>query len=235
MRSASRSHFRPATAIESVHNQRMDAPFTLFGRSSSHYTRIPRVFAAELGVEYRFHVVSDLTSLDRADYGDNPALKVPVLVGPRGTFFGAMNACRELERASERKLSVLWPEACTSALLANAQELVLHAMSVEVTLIMAKTGPAADSKPSPGERKLRASLGNSLGWLETHWAEVLSALPSRDLSFLEVSAYCLLTHLPFRKIASVDEYASLSRFAQAFGERESARATPFRFDAPAPA
>lgn len=206
--------------------------FNLFGRSSSHFTRITRIFAAELGVSYDYSIVKDLSSLDVEAYGGNPALRVPALVGPNGTFFGALNVCRELSRASERKLALLWPEACTSALLGNAQELVLHAMSVEVTLVMSKMGASADAAPIPNETKLRASLAKSLDWLESRWPSVLSELPARDLSYLEVSAYCLLTHLEFRQIADVTPFSSLSAFGEKFGTRESARSTTYRFDVP---
>ena len=51
-------------------------PFTLIGRSSSSFTRIARIFAAELGISYAFDLVLELKSLDPQDYGGNPALKV---------------------------------------------------------------------------------------------------------------------------------------------------------------
>jgi glutathione S-transferase len=204
--------------------------FTLFGRSSSHFTRVARIFAAELGVAYDYAVVSDITSLDEQAYGQNPALKVPSLTGPNGPFFGSLNVCRELARASERRPALLWPEDCASSLLSNAHELVVHAMSVEVALIMSKIGAVPGSPPSAPESKLRASLSKTLAWLDSRWSQVLSQLPARDLSFLEVSAYCLITHLPFREIASVDQFTSLSSFAEEFGKRESARSTTYRFD-----
>ncbi|MGC4087143.1 MAG: hypothetical protein QM756_04410 [Polyangiaceae bacterium] len=54
----------------------------LVGRSSSHFTRLTRVFAAEFGVRYRFQIVPDLLSTEPADYADNPALKLPIC-GPK--------------------------------------------------------------------------------------------------------------------------------------------------------
>ena len=44
---------------------------TIIGRSSSHFTRVTRIFAAELGVPYTLQVVPDLLSCDAADYGGN--------------------------------------------------------------------------------------------------------------------------------------------------------------------
>lgn len=212
----------------------MSTPFTLFARQSSHYSRVARIFAAELEVPYEFRPVLDLASLDPAAYGGNPALKVPVLAGPNGTFYGAANICRELERAALRPRRIVWSESFTNPLLANAQELVLHVMNTGVSLVMGRLGAAADAPPSAHERKLRATLASSLEWLETRWPEICSALPKeRDLSFLEVSAFCLVRHLSFRKICDAEQFAALSGFAREFDERPSAQATPFRFDASA--
>ncbi|MET0791438.1 MAG: glutathione S-transferase N-terminal domain-containing protein [Polyangiaceae bacterium] len=51
----------------------------LFGRSSSSFTRVARIDAAEPGVPYQLRVVPDLRSLEAAGYGRNPALRLPVL------------------------------------------------------------------------------------------------------------------------------------------------------------
>lgn len=53
----------------------------LYGRSSSHFTRIPRIFAAELEVDVEFHLIRDLLSNDADDYGGNPALNLSTEVG----------------------------------------------------------------------------------------------------------------------------------------------------------
>ena len=67
----------------------------LHGRSSSHFTRIARIFAAELELELEFVLIRDLMSADAADYGDNPALKMPTLVGDDGErWFGSIAICR---------------------------------------------------------------------------------------------------------------------------------------------
>ncbi|MFZ5894900.1 MAG: glutathione S-transferase N-terminal domain-containing protein [Myxococcota bacterium] len=203
-----------------------ETPIVIVGRSSSHFTRVARIFAAELDVAYALRVVPDLTSLDASVYAGNPALKIPVLQAPSGTWYGALSICRELARLSERSVSIVWPEALSSALPANAQELVLHAMTSEVALIMSGQAPAG-----AGAAKLRASLGNSLAWLDANCEAVLAALPPRDLSYLEVTLYCLVTHLPFRQIHDVAQYTNLVRFRERFGVRESAQQTSFRFDA----
>ena len=65
----------------------------LYGRSSSHFTRIPRIFAAELGVDVEFHLIRNLLSADADDYGGNPALKMPTLQTDSGLWFGSLPIC----------------------------------------------------------------------------------------------------------------------------------------------
>ena len=80
-------------------------------------------------------------------------------------------------------------------------------------------------------QKLRVALENSVEWLEAHVDEALSSLPAeRDVSALEVTLFCLVTHLDFREILSMAPYARLSAFAARFAERSSAQQTPYRFD-----
>jgi glutathione S-transferase len=199
---------------------------TIIGRSSSHFTRIARIFAIELGVDCHLRIVPDLGSLDVADYGGNPALKIPSLIIEGDTWFGAANVCRELARRSSR--GVVWPEAHVEPLLANAHELTLHAMSTEVGLIMAARGGVAGAHVD----KMRASLENVMVWLDERVESIVSALPAgRDLSFLEVALFCLVEHLEWRKVLSTEPFARLRAFEATFGERASAKATPFFFDA----
>jgi glutathione S-transferase len=199
----------------------------LTGRSSSHFTRVARIFAAELEVEYVFRVLGNLLSRAPEDYGGNPALKLPVLQTERGSFFGTLNVCRELSRSSQRRPSIVWPEQLESDIAVNTQELALSAMSTEVTIVMAKLA-APDSAE---DEKLRASLDGCLRWLEQHAPRALSGLPGdRSLSFLEVTLFCLVEHLQFRALADLTPYPSLTAFARQFGTRTSAQSTPFRFD-----
>jgi glutathione S-transferase len=201
----------------------------LVGRSSSSFTRIARMFAAELGVPCELTVVRDLLSLSRADYGGNPALKLPILHTSAGTFFGALNICRVLARRSRRDLRLLWPEDLHEPLLANAQELTVHALATEVTLVMSKVGGA--SAEGAHQAKLQASLLNVLSWLDDNVGAVLGALPAdRDLSYLEVALFCLVTHLEFRQVLPVADYAALGAFCLHFGQRVCARETPYFFD-----
>lgn len=207
----------------------MMSQLTLFGRSSSHFTRVTRLFAAELKVPYSFRVVHDLMSCAAEDYGGNPALKLPTLQTPSGVWFGALSICRELWRQSESRSRTVWPEELATPLLANAQELVLHAMATEVGLIMAKASSAA--KPSSHQVKMSQSLSNTMSWLEGHGCQALTTLPTeRQLSFLEVTLFCLVTHLEFREVLPLTPYPALRDFCEEFGQRPSCGATPYHYD-----
>ena len=201
----------------------------IIGRSSSHFTRVTRIFAAEMRIDYSFRVVRDLMSSDPEDYGGNPALRIPALRTSRGVWFGALNICRELWRCSSPRPRVIWPEDFDDALLANAQELVLQAMATEVSLIMAGLGGISDSNAH--HAKLRQGLANMMSWLEEHARPVLAALPPhRDLSFLEVTLFCLVTHLEFRGVLPTAAYTELNTFCQRFATRASSGETTYRFD-----
>ena len=102
-------------------------------------------------------------------------------------------------------------------------------MATEVSLIMASLARAAPTNAY--QIKLQTSLHNLLEWLEAHANEALSALPpTRDLSFLEVTLFCLVTHLEFRSAVPVADYPALLAFCERFGARASARETAYRFD-----
>jgi glutathione S-transferase len=201
---------------------------TLVGRSSSHFTRLARIFALELEVPHAFRPVLDLTTLDASAYAGNPALKIPILVDERGPLFGAENICRELVRRSGRGADVVMRGDVRERLVANAEELTLHVMSTEVALIIAKTSGGEAMAPPKALR----SIENSLQFLEEKVDGVLAAMPpARALSFLEVALYCVVTHLPFREVMSVTPFVRLGDFCARFGARASARETAYRFDA----
>lgn len=203
----------------------------LYGRSSSHFTRIARIFAAEAEVAVDFVLIRDLMSQDPDDYGGHPAMKLPTLQTEAGIWFGSLPICRELIACSELQLDVAWPEDLQRPVAANAQELVSTAMSSEVGLIMGKaSGVAADNSH---QAKMRASLHGAMEWLEINvWRAIGTLSPERDLSFLEVSLFCLIEHLEFREVLSLDPYPELRAFAQRFAQRSSAKATTFKFDFP---
>ena len=206
----------------------------ILGRSSSHFTRTVRIFAAELSVPYRFVAMADLLSRDPTDYADNPALRLPILVTPEGPWFGALNICRELARRAPHPAHVLWPEDVQPRLAANAQELVLQGMSTAVTLIMSRL--ARPDAPGAYDEKNREALTNILAWLEAELPAV-SALLDTDhaLRFFDVTLFCFLGHVTFRQLADLTGHVQLTRFCAQFAQRAAARATEYCFDPPAQA
>jgi glutathione S-transferase len=196
----------------------------IIARSSSHYSRVVRIFAHELEVPYELVVVRDLTSLDPASYG-NPALKIPSLRIDGGVLFGTENVCRRLAGLAPQK-RVLFTEHLPDDLARNAQEMVWHAMSAQVQMVMATIGKLP--LDNPVFVKGRTGFEGALRWLDENFGRV--KLPPHDLSLLEVTLFCLVEHLTFRKTVAVEPYPALVAFAQELGARPSAVATAYRFD-----
>lgn len=214
------------------------APIQIVGRSSSHFTRVTVMFAHELGVPFELVPVYDLTRLDPEIFADNPALKVPTLRRGGTRLFGTENICRALARlAADSAPRVLWPEQLESELLANMQELVWHGMASQVTLVL---GTVVHGLPADHAyfRKVRTSFEGSLAWLERSFEPAQSQLRAHSpddaarLSLLEVSLFCLLTHLQFRPTLPLEPYPTLLTFAQRFSERLSAQRSLYRVDVP---
>ncbi|MCW5834081.1 MAG: glutathione S-transferase [Labilithrix sp.] len=201
---------------------------SLVGRSSSHFTRVARIFALELGLEHTFRPVLDLTTLEPAMYAGNPALKIPVLVDEAGPLFGTENICRELALRSGRRPEAVLRGDVRARVVANVEELTLHVMSAEVSVIMAKaSGEGRCMSP-----KTMRSIENALRYLDENVEGMLSALPpQRTLSFVEVALFCAVTHLPFREVLDVSSWTRLEVFCSQFAQRPSARGTEYRFDA----
>lgn len=204
-------------------------PLQIVGRSSSLFTRIPLIFAEELGVAYALEPIYDMTALGPEVYAGNPALKLPILRSGRSVLFGAQNICRAIAERAVPAKRVVWPEELRDDLSRNAQELVWHCAATQIQLVM---GTVIHSLPAdnPFFVKARTGFESSLRWLDLNLAACLRALPPRDLSLFEVSLYCLVEHLVFRPTLPVDSFGALIGFSKTFGERPSARRTFYRFD-----
>jgi glutathione S-transferase len=200
----------------------------IVGRSSSHFTRVVRIFAEELGVAHELHVVPNLMTSDASAYGGNPGLRLPSLLATgKPPVFGCLNSCRALAEASSNRTRVLWPEDLTLPIARNALELTLQSMSTEVSWIMLSV---SGGKESDYAVKLRLALAGMLAWLDEHIDGALGELGLRDFSFFEACLFCLVEHLPFREVVSVEPYSNLLRFRDRFAARSSAAATSFRYD-----
>ncbi len=225
--------------------QPMDSLVQIVGRSSSHYTRMAQMFALELGVPYQFVPIYDMASTDAQIFAGNPALKMPVLrrVGAGGgdgggagnaQLFGTENICRALaELAPARR--VVWPEELRGDLSRNAQEMVWHAASSQVQLVL---GTLVGKLPAehPFFTKIRAGFDGAMAWLDRHLALALAALdeaaPQRAVSLFEVALFCTIEHLRLRESIPLLPYPALRAFAERYGARASAARTPYQFDAP---
>lgn len=211
----------------------MVTPVEIVGRSSSHYTRVARIFAHELGVPFELVPVHDMTRGDPATYGDNPALKLPTLHLGAERVFGAENICRTLAELAGGARHIVWPEDARALVARNAQELAWHGMAAQVQLVL---GTAVAKLPADNVyfAKAREGFAGALRWLDEHVDEVTAGLPApRDLSLFEVVLFCLVEHVAFRGTMPLDAHPSLVRFARTFAARPSAERTAYRFD-PAP-
>ncbi len=206
----------------------------IIGRSSSHFTRMAQIFAHELGVPFELVPVYDMRELDAAVYAGNPALKLPILRTGDAVLFGALNICRALAERSGGRMRIVWPEALRDDRGRNAQELVWHGMAAQVQLAF---GIEVCRLPADSAYfvKARAGLAGALHWLDVQLVALLRELPARDLSVFEVSLFCLVEHLGFRRTVDASAYAALAAFTRDFAARPSAQRTPYRFDRPAAA
>ncbi len=200
----------------------------IIGRQSSHFTRFVRMFALEIGVPCGFTPVPDLMARDAEVFAGNPALKLPVLRDAGDVIFGSLNICRVLAARSGNADRVFWPECAATPLCLNAHEILAHAMSAEGDVVVHEVVEARPPDNASGKR--RDSLVNCLAWLDANLESALSCVSARDTSVFSLQLYCLVEHLPFRNPVDLAGMTALREFVSRFGERESARATPYRFD-----
>lgn len=201
----------------------------IVGRSSSLFTRVPRIFAHELGVVVGLDVIREMTSTDAETYGGNPALKMPTLRrADGGVVFGAENICRAIVDAAGGA-RVVWPEDMRDDRGRNAMEMLRHAMNAQVQLVM---GTVVGKLPADNVMfaKGRRGFEGAMAWLDAQVDAVVAALPERRLSLFEVELFCMVEHFAVRPTLSMEPYVALRRFAQAWGERPAARETAYRFD-----
>jgi glutathione S-transferase len=202
----------------------------IVGRRSSHFTRIARIFAEELGVSYDILPIYDMTAQNPAIYADNPALKLPILRVGADVVFGTENICRALADHAHESTAIVWPEQLRTAVSRNAQELVWHCMTAQVQIVF---GTLVARLPADNLyfEKARTGFEGALTWLDAHLPEALTALPeARRLSLFEVSLFCMIEHLHFRQTLPIEPYSKLEAFRKSFATRPSAQSTSYQFD-----
>lgn len=205
----------------------------VLGRSSSHYTRVVRMLAHELGVPHALEPIHDLLSEDPATFGGNPALKLPAVIIGDAVTWGSQNACRAIARqAPGGEARVFWPEDARTPRLMNAHEVVAHAMASQVEVVFHEL--VAKRPPDVASRKRRASLLGCLAWLDANLPAIRAGFPADRLPLFDLMLFALLEHLPFRNPVDLSAHPALLAFADHVRRRPSAIATPYAFD-PAPA
>jgi glutathione S-transferase len=205
----------------------------IVGRQASHYTRQVRMLAHELGIDNTLSPILDLMSEDPATYAGNPALKLPALRHGDTVLWGSANLCRWLARhAPGGETRVFLPEHAQDPLAMNAHEVLAHAMAVHVEVVFHEL--VSKRPPDAASHKRRASLVNSLTWLDAEWDAVRATLPADRIAVFDLGLFALLEHIPFRNPMDLSHLTRLAAFADTFRQRPSAQATPYRFDAPPP-
>lgn len=203
----------------------------IIGRQGSHYTRMARLLAHELGVEVTLQPIYDLLSADPDVFGGNPALKLPALRQAGVVVWGSQNVCRALARSVLGGESrVFWAEDARTPLLMNAHEIVAHTMAVQVEVVFHEV---VSKRPADAaSRKRRASLENCLVWLDANLVAIRTELPSDRIRMFELALFSVLEHFGFRNPMDLSAAPELTAFMAEFGQRESARATPYVVDKP---
>lgn len=207
----------------------MSVALEIVGRQSSHYTRMVRILAEELALAYRFTPIFDLMSRDADVFAGNPALKLPILRRGDDCVYGSLNICRVLSHAAPDRPCLVWPDEA-NALLLNAHEILAHAMSAEVDVVLHEI--VEKRPPDTTSCKRRESLIGCLEWLDAHLQQIRDTLPAGGINVFEIGLFCLISHLPFRNPLDLSAMPSLLAFEREFAVRESAGATPYLFDVP---
>ena len=202
----------------------------LAGRSSSHFTRLARIFAIESGRDFDFELLEDLASTNAENYSGNPSLTIPVLLVDDQAVLGSVNICRKFAELSGQREHYSLPEDFIGCqLLQNAHELVMTGMSAQVTIVFS-TLFAGIARENSLVMKSHERLNGLLAWLNTNWQEILAQLPQGTLSTIEVGLFCLLEHIDFRGTEGIFVGRELQEFVTNFGARQSAEDTPFKMD-----
>ena len=201
----------------------------IIGRQGSHYTRMVRMLALELGVEANLQPIYDLLSEDPTVFGGNPALKLPALRQGDAVVWGSQNACRALARSVPGgEARVFWAEDARSSLLMNAHEIVAHTMAVQVEVVFHEV--VSRRPPDAASHKRRASLENCLAWLEANLQAIRAELPGDRIRLFELGLFAVLEHFGFRNPMDLSAMPRLREFMTEFGLRPSALATPYVVD-----
>ena len=199
----------------------------LFGRSTSHFTRVVTIFAHEVGFEYELVPIRKLRGMDPDAYGSHPGLKMPTMHFDSDVTYGAVNICREIARRTGKVDAVEWPYSrIDDAASANFDEIVFQAMSTQVAAVMAKEVARVDAENILLTKSL-AGLTGMMQWLNANFAAYRRSQTAEKLSITEIALFCLLEHIKFRRSIGTEALFALNDFAKSFASRASAASTDY--------
>ena len=141
-----------------------DADVVLLGRSSSHFTRVARIFAAEIGVTCEFQVASDLMATDCARFGGNPARNLVAGHSAGGHLAAMLLACDGRRLANDLPMRLTRRAVSISGLYDLAPIAATPSLQVDLRLtpdVVARTSPATFAAPAG------ALLASVVGALES--------------------------------------------------------------------
>lgn len=184
----------------------------LHGTPRSHFTRVVRITAHELGLELEWVDVGNVATAEA--FADNPLMQVPVLVDGDRTVWDSHDICRYLvEREDADPLgmeSLDWSRR-------NLVSVIRGVMSAEVRLILAErsgmstTGPMFD--------KARETIRRGLRWIDARIEGEVG------LSYPAVCAVAMWDHLLLYDNAERGEAPRIDAVAMRLGAHDSVART----------
>lgn len=188
-------------------------PYALFGTPRSHFTRVVRMVAHELGLSVPLVDVGDVGQL--VPFAGNPLMTVPVLEHEGARIWDTHHVCRYLvEQAGRDPLGVESLDVEGR----NTLAVIFGVMGAEVRLILAaRAGVPAEGRPFD---KVRATVKAGLGFLDARVDE-----DRRDLDYLAVATVAMWEHLLLFRNAVEADAPRIDRWVRALSAHAAVRET----------
>lgn len=183
----------------------------LHGTPLSHFTRKIRILLAELGVAYDRVWSPGVMGVDARSYGDNPMLRVPVLVDGDLVLHDSEHIARYLVRHGD-------PLGVNSVAVADLNQLAVAnaIMANEVVLILAERGGLKDLSSSYFA-KLRTAIADGLAWLDR-------TVDGDAFTWKEIATICMWDHVAHYGLVPLG-YPRLAAHVAQFAARPSVAST----------
>jgi glutathione S-transferase len=162
----------------------------------SHFSRKVRIVLRELGLACDESYVPNLLSVDPAEFGGNPILRVPVLRdGPHWVIESDQIVRHLLETYDHGSDRFAFFSMSTAQ--RNALSIVSAIMGAEVELILSKRSGLAEDAGGLYFRRYREVIGQGLAWLERDAAAIW---PEVEFSYLDIALLCMWDHLRYNRL-----------------------------------